>query len=95
MDAIQKTLIKAGRKDLAQKYYKKIIQSGFFSELDASLKEAMKKWKAKGIKKIKDGYEFTAKGIKSKLVFESGKVALYLKNKKVDTFKTEDFLKSY
>jgi len=81
MDAIQKTLIKAGRKDLAQKYFKK-IKSGYFSELDASFQEAIRKWK--GIKpvKVKDGYEFgykTHKGIeKRRLVLEKGKIKVYI-----------------
>ena len=35
MDAIQKTLIKAGRKDLAKKYYKKITGSIKVSKRDA------------------------------------------------------------
>jgi len=33
MDAIQKTLIKAGRKDLAQKYYYKVMSFGFSDDL--------------------------------------------------------------
>jgi len=64
MDKIQKTLIKAGRKDLAQKYYKKVRasspdkefkrQSG---EIDKSIKtinSAWKKLKAKMQKQLKD-----------------------------------------
>ena len=43
MDAIQKELIKAGRKDLADKYYKKITSGNEAVEALLALKNALKK----------------------------------------------------
>jgi len=45
MDAIQRTLIKAGRKDLAKKYYHKVTSNKAYNSLTKALVEAIKKGK--------------------------------------------------
>jgi len=61
MDAIQKTLIKAGRKDLAKKYYKKItgLRKPMKSDIDKIIKAyALKKYSAKENAPVKTQQKF-------------------------------------
>ena len=56
MDTIQKVLIKVGRKDLAQKYYKKIIAISDISSIDKLNKKLPKykiKWQDNITRKVK------------------------------------------